>query len=114
MTPDHWLDEVVRVGGVRGAAVITADDGLVVHEVAVAGVSAADVAALASALVRRAAMVMTPCRAGEPTMLTLTASGGTVVAARAEQDLWLVAVTEPSAELGRLRLLLSDLAADVA
>jgi predicted regulator of Ras-like GTPase activity (Roadblock/LC7/MglB family) len=112
-SPDRWLDEVIQIGGVRGAAVVVADDGLVVREAAMEGVSAADAAALMSAVVRRTGQVLTATGGSAVRMVTLAATHGAVVAVQGQHDLWLIAITEPSAELGRLRLLLGDLAPDL-
>jgi predicted regulator of Ras-like GTPase activity (Roadblock/LC7/MglB family) len=117
MNPVRWqamLDEVTAVHGVRGAMVISADDGLVVYHAAMEGLETADVAALASALVRRCESLVTAL--GEPSvrLCTLAAERGSVLAARGEGGLWMVAVTEPDAELGRLRLLLGDHATELA
>jgi predicted regulator of Ras-like GTPase activity (Roadblock/LC7/MglB family) len=116
MTPEHWhalLEEVTQIGGVRGAAVISAEDGLVVYESAMEGVATADVAALAAALVRRALSLLESLGDEALRMVTLAASRGTLVAVQGRHELWLVAVAEPGAELGRLRLLLGDLAPEL-
>lgn len=117
MSPERWerlLREVVQLGGVRGAAVVNADDGLVVHEAVMEELSAGDVAALASAVVFRSTAMLRAL--GEPgtRMVTLAATAGTIVAVQGQHDLWLVAVTAPGAELGRLRLLLGDLIPELA
>jgi predicted regulator of Ras-like GTPase activity (Roadblock/LC7/MglB family) len=117
MNTGRWQDmlgEVTAIHGVRGALVISADDGLVVHQAAMEGLETADVAALASALVRRSESLANAL--GEPAvrLCTLAAERGSVLAARGEAGLWMVAVTEPNAELGRLRLLLGDLAPELA
>lgn len=117
MTPERWgeiLARVTRVLGVRGAVVVSAEDGLVVHEAAMEGLSTEHVAALASAVARRAADVITALGDGQVRICTLTAEQGTVIAAQGAHGLWLVAVTDPDAELGRLRLLLGDLAPELA
>jgi predicted regulator of Ras-like GTPase activity (Roadblock/LC7/MglB family) len=117
MNPAHWqrvLGSVTAVRGVRGALVISADDGLVVHQAAMEGLDTADVAALASALVRRSESLSTALGAAAVRLCTLAAERGSVIAARGDAGLWLVAVTEPDAELGRLRLMLGDLAPELA
>lgn len=117
MSREEWeqrLGRVTALQGVRGALVVSGDDGLVVHEVAVDGVETSDVAALATAVVHR--VVDLASAAGDSTvrLCTLAATEGTVVAAQGADGLWLVAVAEPDAELGRLRLLLGDLAPEFA
>lgn len=117
MTPERWsaiLAEVVEIAGVRGAVVVAAEDGLVVHEAAMDGVATDDLAALASAVVRRAGDLLETLDHDVVRLCTLTASRGIVLAAQGAQGLWLVAVAEPDAELGRLRLLLGDLAVELA
>ncbi|HRP08418.1 MAG TPA: roadblock/LC7 domain-containing protein [Gemmatimonadales bacterium] len=111
---ERLLAQVTALQGVRGALVVSGDDGLVVHEAAMDGIDTSDVAALASAVVRRVTGLATS--AGDPgvRLCTLAAEHGTLVAAQASDDLWLVAVAEPDAELGRLRLLLGDLAPEFA
>ncbi len=108
------LTEVTRVAGVRGAVVVAGDDGLVVQQAAVEGIEPADVAALAAAVARRAGELLDGLGTGPVRLCTLAAEHGTVLAAQGSDGLWLVAVTEPDAELGRLRLLLGDLAPELA
>jgi predicted regulator of Ras-like GTPase activity (Roadblock/LC7/MglB family) len=117
MNPSRWDDmlrDVTTVHGVRGALVISADDGLVVHQAAVEGLDTSDVAALASALVRRSESLAHALSDDAVRLCTLSAERGTVIAARGEGGLWVVAVSEPDADLGRLRLLLGDLAPELA
>lgn len=117
MNPARWqqiLADVIAVSGVRGAIVVAAEDGLVVHEAAVEGLDTADVAALAAVVVRRGEAIAAATDDSGVRLCTLTAQHGTVIAAQGEMGLWLVAITEPGAELGRLRLLLGDLAPELA
>lgn len=117
MNPVRWeqmLRDVTAVQGVRGALVISADDGLVVHQAAVEGLDTSDVAALASALVRRSESLTHALSGDGIRLCTLAAERGTLIAARGEAGLWMVAVAEPDAELGRLRLLMGDLAPELA
>ena len=117
MTPERWtgiLAEVTTLSGVRGAVVVSAEDGLVVHEAAMEGLATADVAALATAVTRRAERIFAALGTGAVRLCTLAAESGTVVAVQGSGGLWLVAVTAPDAELGRLRLMLGDVAPDLA
>lgn len=117
MNPDRWqqmLRDVTAVHGVRGALVISAEDGLVVHQAAVEGLETSDVAALASALVRRTDSLASALSGDAVRLCTLVAERGTLIAARGSAGLWVVAVADPDAELGRLRLLLGDLAPELA
>ncbi len=114
MSADPWrriLDEVTGVAGVRGALIVSSEDGLVVAEAAMASLETADVAALAAGLASRAGRVARVAGASAPTAVRLTAERGSVIAVAGDAQLWLVAITDPSAELGRLRILLGDLAA---
>lgn len=116
MNPERWqrlLEDVTAIDGVRGAIVVTAEDGLVVHEAAMEGLETGDVAALASVVVRRAEAIATASGDSEVRLCTLSAEKGIVIAAQGEHGLWLVAVTEPDVELGRLRLMLGDLAPEL-
>lgn len=117
MTTTDWqerLAQVTALAGVRGAVVITADDGLAVFESAVEGLEPADVAALSSAVVRRAEELSRLLGNARPGLCTLAAERGTVLAAPGRDGMWLVALADPGAELGRLRLLLGDLAPEFA
>ena len=116
MTLDTWkalLDRVTAIAGVRGALLVSVDDGLVVAETAMDSIDTADVAALAASLVVRAMQFAGTATHAPPRALRLTAEQGTLMAFAADEPLWLVAVADPSAELGRLRLLLGDLAATI-
>lgn len=117
MTPAAWTDRLAQVtslAGVRGAVVITADDGLVVHESFTAELDPADVAALAAAVVRRVEELAHASGQREVRLATLAAERGTLIAAPGRDGLWLVALADPGVELGRLRLLVGDLAGELA
>lgn len=110
----HWegtLREVTGIMGVRGALIVSADDGLVVAESAMEGLATTDVAAFAAALISRAQRTASAMHTSAPTRVHVTAESGTLFAVAGTDPLWLVAVTDPTVELGRLRLLLGDLAA---
>jgi predicted regulator of Ras-like GTPase activity (Roadblock/LC7/MglB family) len=117
MSAPDWADrltQVTAIAGVRGAVVITAEDGLVVFEAAVEGLEPADVAALAAAVVRRADEFSRVLGNTQLGLCTLAAEHGTLLAAQGRDGMWLVAIADPGAELGRLRLLLGDLAPEFA
>jgi predicted regulator of Ras-like GTPase activity (Roadblock/LC7/MglB family) len=117
MRPDRWteiLADVTKVAGVRGAVVVSAEDGLVVHEAAMEGLATADVAALATAVTRHAERISATLADGPVRLCTLAATTGMVVAVQGAAGLWLVAVTDLDAELGRLRLLLGDVAPELS
>jgi predicted regulator of Ras-like GTPase activity (Roadblock/LC7/MglB family) len=98
------LDRVTRVPGVRGAIVVAAADGLVVAEQLMDGVDGQAAAALTASLVGR--LVRTAEGAGmrPPAFVHLRGDGGSVLAAPGPQDLVLVAVVGPDANLGLARL----------
>ena len=107
---NDWLPRIrtaAAVAGVRSVFLLSVDDGLLVHEVSRDETDVAAAAALVASLVRRSATLA----GDEPETITLTASAGTVVAVDAGSQLWLAALAAPGAELGRLRLVLGDLAA---
>src|SRR5690606_7016560 len=74
LNPERWermLRDVTTVHGVRGALVISADDGLVIHQAAAEGLETSDVAALASALVRRSESLATSLNGDTVRLCTL-------------------------------------------
>lgn len=108
------LREITGIPGVRGALIVSVDDGLVVAESAMESVATSDVAALTAALVVRASQTARVAAAAAPRTLQLTADGGVLLAMAGPDPLWLVALTDPQAELGRLRVLLGDFALSLA
>ncbi len=108
-----WQDalrEVTGIAGVRGALIVSAEDGLVIAETAMDDLATADVAALAAALVSRAARCVATMDATAPQSLHLVGEHGAIFAVAGPAPIWLVAVARRDAEFGRLRLLLGDLA----
>jgi predicted regulator of Ras-like GTPase activity (Roadblock/LC7/MglB family) len=104
------LREVTGIAGVRGAMIVSAEDGLVIAETAMDDLATADVAALAAALVSRAARCVAPMDAAAPQSIHLVGEHGAILAVAGPAPIWLVAVARGDAEFGRLRLLLGDLA----
>ncbi len=114
MTLGAWqqlLDSATAVPGVRGAVLVSVDDGLVIAESAMDTLPTAEVAALASALVQRTLRVSAAAAHRPPHSVRVSGDTGTLMAFAADDALWLVAVVDSSAEIGRLRLVLGDLAA---
>lgn len=114
MTLTAWqqlLDAATSVPGVRGAVLVSIDDGLVIAESAMDILPTAEVAALAAAIVQRTLRVSAAASQRPPHSVRVSGDAGTLMAFVADGPLWLVAVADPAAELGRLRLLLGDLAA---
>jgi predicted regulator of Ras-like GTPase activity (Roadblock/LC7/MglB family) len=104
------LDRVTRVPGVRGALVIAATDGLVVAEQLMDGVDGQAAAALTGSLVGRLTRAAESTGLRRPTFLHLRGEGGSVLAAPGGDDLVLVAVVGPDANLGLARLEMLDAA----
>jgi predicted regulator of Ras-like GTPase activity (Roadblock/LC7/MglB family) len=104
------LDRVTRVPGVRGALVASAVDGLVVAEQLMDGVDGRAAAALAGSLVAR--LVRTADSAGRqaPAFVQLRAERGSILAAPCPNDLVLIAVVGPDANVGLARLEMLDAA----
>ena len=113
MTGQEWqgaLREVTGVPGVLGALIVSSEDGLVVAETAMEDLATPDVAALASALVSRAARSASAMQAAPPATVCLVGDLGALLAVAGPAPLWLVAVARHDAELGRLRVLMRDFA----
>jgi predicted regulator of Ras-like GTPase activity (Roadblock/LC7/MglB family) len=104
------LDRVTRVPGVRGALVIAAADGLVVAEQLMDGVDGQAAAALTGSLVGRLVRAAESAGLRPPTFMHLRGEGGSVLAAPGSEDLVLVAVVGPDANLGLARLEMLDAA----
>jgi predicted regulator of Ras-like GTPase activity (Roadblock/LC7/MglB family) len=108
------LDGITRVSGVRGALVVSAEDGLVVAESSMGDVEGAAVAALAASLVVRLSRVTGAVGCAAPRLVLLEADRGGLVAAPTGDGLLLVAVTDSAANIGLLRLALRDAAERMA
>jgi predicted regulator of Ras-like GTPase activity (Roadblock/LC7/MglB family) len=110
MSERDLLDRVTRVPGVRGALLVGGADGLVVAEQLMDGVDGRAVAALAGSLVGR--LIRTAEQAGHsrPSFVHLRAEAGSVLAAPGGEDLVLVAVVAPDANIGLARLEMIDAA----
>jgi predicted regulator of Ras-like GTPase activity (Roadblock/LC7/MglB family) len=108
------LDRVTRVPGVRGALVIAAADGLVVAEQLMEDVDGQAVAALTASLVLRLARTAESAGLSRPRFVHLSGDAGSVLAAPGADDLVLVAVVGPDANLGLARLELLEAAGRLA
>lgn len=113
-TTQTVLDRVTRVSGVRGALVIAATDGLVVAEQLMDGVDGQAAAALTGSLVGRLVRTAEGATMRAPTFIQLRGEGGSVLAALGPDDLVLVAVVGPDANLGLARLEMLDAAGKLA
>jgi predicted regulator of Ras-like GTPase activity (Roadblock/LC7/MglB family) len=109
MTKAHAaLERVTQVPGVRGSLLISGTDGLVVAERLMDGIDGRAVAALAASLVQRLGRATAGAGMRAPTFVQLRGDSGSVLAAPGEDDLVLVAVVEPNANLGLARIEMLD------
>jgi predicted regulator of Ras-like GTPase activity (Roadblock/LC7/MglB family) len=108
------LDGITRVPGVRGAMVVSSEDGLVVAESSMGDVDSAAVAALAGSLSQRLGRALTAVGHESPRVIHLDAERGALLAAPAPGGLLLAAVADAGVNVGLLRLALRDAAARVA
>jgi predicted regulator of Ras-like GTPase activity (Roadblock/LC7/MglB family) len=102
------LTGLTRIPGVRGALIVSRDDGLVVADALMEGVNGPAVAALAASLAGRMRGVTAALGQPEPVMMYLAGSGGTLLAAPGANGLLIVAVAAPDVNTGELRLSLLD------
>jgi len=97
------LDLITRVRGVRGAMLVSADDGLVVAEQLMEGIKGPAVAALAASLAGRLRRAMDAAGTGPAVFWHLQAEKGALVVVPAAGIL-VVAVAEPDVNIGLVRL----------
>jgi predicted regulator of Ras-like GTPase activity (Roadblock/LC7/MglB family) len=102
--PAGVLERVCAVRGLRGAVLVSASDGLVVSESLMDGVDGRALAALAASLVSRLTRAVVAAGRGNPVFVQLAAERGSVLAAPAGDDLVIVAVAGPDANIGLARL----------
>ncbi len=100
------LDGLTRIAGVRGALVVSGEDGIVVAETVMEGVDGRAVAALAGSLAARMRGVTGALGHPDPVLLHLQGTDGGLFAAAARAGLLVVAVTSPDVNAGELRLVL--------
>ena len=105
---DELLERVTQVPGVRGSLLISATDGLVVAERLMDGIDGRAVAALVASLMQRLGRATGAAGLDQLRFVHLRGSGGSVLAAPAGDDVLLVAVVTPDANLGRARLDMLD------
>jgi len=98
------LDRVTVVGGVRGAMLVAAADGIVVAETLMEGVRGSAVAALAASLARRCNLVAETAELGAVRFLHLQAERGTLVVVPAPREVLVVAVGSAEMNVGLARL----------
>jgi predicted regulator of Ras-like GTPase activity (Roadblock/LC7/MglB family) len=108
------LDRVTRVPGVRGALVVAATDGLVVAEQLMDGIDGQAAAALTGSLVARLGRTAESAGLHPPAFVQLRGESGSILAAPGPDDLVLVAVVGPDANLGLARLEMIEAAGRLA
>jgi len=104
MSLSRSLTDVTRIPGVRGALVVSRDDGLVVADALMEGVDGQAVAALAASLAGRMRGVTTVLGQPEPVLLMLGGTEGLLLLAPGPSGLLLVAVAGPEVNVAELRL----------
>ena len=108
------LESVTRVRGVRGAMIVSAEEGLVVAESSMEGIDGAAVAALTAGVVARLARATEAAGRAAPAFVHLQAERGALLAVPAARDLLVVAVTDPDVNVGLTRLELRRVAEQLA
>jgi len=105
------LDLITRVRGVRGAMLVSADDGLVIAEQLMEGVKGGAVAALAASLASRLRRAMEAAGTGTSVFWHLQAEQGALLvvpdgnsSVAGGGGILVVAVAEPDVNIGLLRL----------
>jgi len=100
------LDLVTRVRGVRGAMLVSTEDGLVIAEQLMEGIKGGAVAALAASLAGRLGRAMEAAGTGTSVFWHLQAEQGAllVVPGDASGGILVVAVAEPDVNIGLVRL----------
>lgn len=104
MSLQSVLAELTPLPGVRGALIVSREDGLVVADALREDVDGGAVAALAARLADRMAGVTQALGQPEPVAWQLQASEGMLLAAPAREGLLVVAVADLGVNAGELRL----------
>lgn len=107
MTPerlDAALDRVTRVRGVRGAMLVSADDGLTVAEALMEGIRGNALAALAASLAARLGRAAEASGAGRERFLHVAAEQGALLLLPVSDGLLLVAIADRDVNVGLTRL----------
>lgn len=101
------LDLITRVRGVRGAMLVSADDGLIVAEQLMEGIKGGAVAALAASLAGRLRRAMEAAGVGTSVFWHLQAEKGALLVVpglSGGTGILVVAVAEPDVNIGLVRL----------
>ena len=110
MSLTESLAAVTRIPGVRGALIVSPQDGLVVAEALMEGLDGGAVAALVGRVAERLRGLAAQFGHPTPTGFSLEAAEGALLAAWAASGLLVVAVTAPDVNGGHVRLELLDAA----
>ncbi|HMU61326.1 MAG TPA: roadblock/LC7 domain-containing protein [Gemmatimonadales bacterium] len=108
------LEAITRVRGVRGAMIVSSEEGLVVAESSMEGIDGAAVAALTAGVLARLTRATEAAGRTAPAFVHLRAEGGGLMAVPAQGDLLVVAVTDPEVNVGLVRLEMRRAAEHVA
>ncbi len=98
------LDGITRVRGVRGALLVTDDDGLVVADAVMESVRGGAVAALTASLVARMGKATAGAGIGEVNFIHLQAENGALLAMPAPHGVLVVVIAEKDVNVGLARL----------
>jgi predicted regulator of Ras-like GTPase activity (Roadblock/LC7/MglB family) len=97
------LDRVTRISGVRGALVVTGDDGLIVADAVMENIRGDAVAALAASFAGRMSRACYATGVGVPHFVQLQAANGTLLVMPAA-DVVIVVVADKDVNVGLVRL----------
>ncbi|MGH7646389.1 MAG: roadblock/LC7 domain-containing protein [Gemmatimonadales bacterium] len=98
------LDRVTRVRGVRGAMIVSGDDGLVVVAQLMEGVKGPAIAALAASLASRLRRALEAAGLGASPFWHLQAEQGALLVVPTATGMLVVAVADPDVNVGLARL----------
>ena len=98
------LEGLTRQRGVRASLIVSERDGVIVDASVRFGQDGDRVAALAAAMYRKARLSSRAARLGAVSFLQLDADRGRICAAGGTGDLVIVVVTDPTANVGMLRM----------
>lgn len=98
------LDRITRVSGVRGALIVTGDDGLIVADAVMENVRREAVAPLAASLAGRMSRACRAAGVGAPQFVQMQAAGGTLLAMPAAEGVVIVVVGDKNVNVGLVRL----------
>jgi predicted regulator of Ras-like GTPase activity (Roadblock/LC7/MglB family) len=113
MSLQTLVEPLQRARGVRGALVVSREDGLVVSSALHEGVNGPAVAALSASLCRRIDTLTRALGQPVPMVFELSGSEGSLLAAPARSGLLVVAVTSRDADREAVRHELAELAKEV-